>query len=63
MAGVQVTATLSGPGTLSGNAVVNTNSAGTAVFSGLVINGAGAYTFLFTATGFPDVSSALFFVL
>jgi hypothetical protein len=42
LAGVQVTATLSGPGTLSGNAVVGTNAAGTAVFSGLVITGAGA---------------------
>jgi hypothetical protein len=64
MAGVQVTATLeSGPGTLSGNTVVNTNSAGTAGFSNLVITGSGAYTLKFTATGFPDVTSVLFFVL
>ena len=64
MAGVQVTATLeSGPGTLSGNTVVNTNSAGTASFSNLVITGSGAYTLKFTATGFPDVTSVLFFVL
>jgi hypothetical protein len=64
MAGVQVTATLeSGPGTLSGNTVVNTNSAGTASFSNLVITGSGAYILKFTATGFPDVTSVLFFVL
>jgi hypothetical protein len=63
VAGIQVTATLSGPGTLSGNAVVATNSAGTAMFSGLVITGPGAYSFLFSAPGFPDVVSVLFFVL
>ncbi|HJR36193.1 MAG TPA: Ig-like domain-containing protein [Gemmatimonadales bacterium] len=64
MAGVLVTATIdAGPGTLSGNVAVSTNSAGTATFSNLVITGTGAYTLKFSATGFPDVMSVLFFVL
>ena len=64
MAGIQVTVTLgSGPGTLSGNTVVNTNSAGTATFSNLVITGSGAYTLKFSAPSFADVTSVLFFVL
>ena len=64
MAAVLVTVTIaSGPGTLSGNVAVSTNTAGTAAFSGLVITGRGAYTLEFTAAGFPAVSSVLFFVL
>jgi hypothetical protein len=64
MAGVLVTVSIaSGPGTLSGNVAVSTSAAGTAAFSGLVITGSGAYTLKFTAAGFPDVSSVLFFVL
>jgi Big-like domain-containing protein len=64
LAGVLVTATIdAGPGTLSGNVAVSTNSAGTAAFSGLVITGTGAYTLKFTASGFPEVISVLFFVL
>jgi len=64
MAGVLVTVSIaSGPGTLSGNVAVSTSAAGTAAFSGLTINGTGAYTLKFTAVGFPDVSSVLFFVL
>ena len=64
IAGVLVTVSIaSGPGTLSGNVAVSTSAAGTAAFSGLTINGTGAYTLKFTAAGFPDVSSVLFFVL
>ena len=64
MAGVLVTVSIaSGPGTLSGNVAVSTNTSGTAAFSGLVITGSGAYTLKFTATGFPDINSVLFFVL
>jgi hypothetical protein len=58
-AGVNVTAALaSGPGTLGGTLVANTDASGIATFANLSISGAaGAYTIGFTAPGVAQVVS------
>jgi hypothetical protein len=63
MAGILITASLnSGPGTLGGNVAKNTNSAGTVVYSDLVITGLGAYTLKFDAGNLTEAISTLILV-
>jgi adhesin/invasin len=59
-AGVQVTAAIgTGGGTLTGTTIVATDAQGRATFTDLVITGAaGTYTLVFSATGYPNVTSA-----
>jgi adhesin/invasin len=57
-AGVLVTASLQGGGTLGGTTTVATDGSGRAAFTDLVITGgAGTYTLTFSANGFTSVTS------
>lgn len=57
VAGVSVTAIVSGGATLA-NASATTNASGRAIFSGLSITGsAGSYTLTFQSAGLPDLAS------
>jgi hypothetical protein len=56
--GVVVTASKwTGPGTLGGTRTATTNAQGQAIFSGLKITGAGAYTLAFNAPGLSQATS------
>lgn len=57
--GVPVTAAIaSGTGALTGTTTVNSNAAGVAFFGDLGINGSGAHTIQFTASGYTSVTSS-----
>jgi hypothetical protein len=62
--GVPITVAINtGPGTLNGNLIVNTNSSGTAIFSGLSISGSGTHTLVFTSGNLNQVVSVAILVL
>jgi Big-like domain-containing protein len=59
LAGVGVTATVSGGAALAGTTTISTSGTGQAVFSGLAVTGSsGSYTLSFSATSLTGVTSA-----